>query len=300
MTRTSTIHVLLTAAALALAAPSVAAVPKDMTATVACWNIKGIPSITDARAERIATGLSYIDAEIIVLSEVLPHEKFQAVVDLLNEWGSDYQLIMPTGAEQPDDMKIAILFKQGVTVTDAGIIPGSNLNNPNCRNAVRAKVKIGQFDFFLIGVHLKSSRSAQDRRERSAQCAAIAAWIDQHDNGPEQDFLVVGDYNMIPKRSGHPRHDQENFEKLNPDGKLEFISSIDLADQGTHISGGRIGNLLDGYAVSAEHTQEYIDGSLRIFPLHRAMRYTLKGYSLQVSDHLPLIARFDIADEDDD
>ena len=52
-------------------------------------------------------------------------------------------------------------------------------------------------------------------------------------------------------------------------------------------------------AVSADDTDEYIDGSLRIFPLHRTYRLSLKDYAGNVADHLPLVARFVITVDDD-
>jgi hypothetical protein len=69
---------------------------------------------------------------------------------------------------------------------------------------------------------------------------------------------------------------------------------------GSHISGGRYGNLLDGFAISREHTgREYIEASLRIFPMNRAMKYSLGDYEHRVSDHLPLVARFRVTEDDD-
>jgi hypothetical protein len=60
-----------------------------------------------------------------------------------------------------------------------------------------------------------------------------------------------------------------------------------------------IGNLLDRYAISCDHTNEYIDGSIRIFPMDHALRLTLREYALNVADHLPLIADFTVMEDDD-
>lgn len=70
---------------------------------------------------------------------------------------------------------------------------------------------------------------------------------------------------------------------------------------GSHLqSNGNFGNLLDGYAVSRQHTKEFVGGSLRIFPLYEAMGLTRPQYVNQVSDHLPLVAQFDVTAADDD
>ena len=49
---------------------------------------------------------------------------------------------------------------------------------------------------------------------------------------------------------------------------------------------------------SAERSEVY-DGSVRIVPLNRAFRLSLRDYSRNVADHLPVVARFDITEDDD-
>ena len=104
---------------------------------------------------------------------------------------------------------------------------------------------------------------------------------------------------MIPRARGN-RDDGNNFSKLNTNGRFNFISRGEMYGDGSHISGGRLGNVLDGFAISSGRTEEYLDGSLRIFPLHKTMRRNLRDFSNEVSDHLPLVAKFDVASSDDD
>lgn len=276
--------------------------PKDMTAVVAAWNIKGFPNpIPKARAARIAIGIAYLDPEVILLTEVRTREGdepiIKEIVKKLNEHGSEYDFRMP---DQQAGLNIAIVFKKGVAVSDVGLIDGTDLGKRKYRKALKANVKIGTFDFILIGVHLKSSRKKASREDRTEQATVIAAFVKNATEGAEKDVLIIGDYNMIPPQGGSPK-DEENFLAMNPDEFLQFVSSEDLVGQGSHLRrGGRPGNLLDGYAISYDHTNEYIDGSLRIFPLFRALRLTAAGYVSRVSDHLPLVARFDIVEDDDD
>lgn len=39
-------------------------------------------------------------------------------------------------------------------------IPGTDLGDPNKRKAFSTNMKVGKFDFLLVGTHLKSGRSA--------------------------------------------------------------------------------------------------------------------------------------------
>ena len=268
--------------------------PKDLTAVVAAWNIMDGTG-NDDRIDEIALGVAWLDAEVIVLTEASKKPRMDLLVRQLNEIGANYSAEVP---QQTASDQIAILFKQGVAVSNVQLLAGSDDGNTFLRKAVTADVKIGEFDFVLIGVHMKASRSASDRAIRTRQARIIANFISSATSGIEKDVLIVGDYNMIPAGPTAPR-DRENFDAMNPTGFLQFISSEDLAGQGSHIRNGRIGNLLDGYGISFDHTNEYIEGSLRIFPLNRTFRMSLEDYSEDVADHLPLVARFDITEDDD-
>lgn len=50
-------------------------------------------------------------------------------------------------------------------------------------------------DFVLISVHLKPGDSKKDKERRREELAAVARWIEAHDD-TEQDFFVVGDMNF--------------------------------------------------------------------------------------------------------
>jgi hypothetical protein len=99
-----------------------------------------------------------------------------------------------------------------------------------------------------------------------------------------------------------PGPDSANFRALDPAGRLRFVSSEDLAGQFSHLSEGSgcdDGNLLDGFAVAAAHTAEYLEASLRIYPMNRPPGLSLCTFRDSVSDHLPLIARFRVLADDD-
>ncbi len=53
----------------------------------------------------------------------------------------------------------------------------------------------GTCDFVLVSVHLAPGHAQADAETRRGELAAIAAWVDQQD-GPEGDYLIVGDMNI--------------------------------------------------------------------------------------------------------
>ncbi len=192
-----------------------------------------------------------------------------------------------------------MLFKQGVEATNPRLLDGSDLGIQGNRKALLVDMKVRKFDFLLIVVHLKAGRNRAEQQFRDLQADVIGQFIDQQLLAhPREDILVVGDFNMIPGQ------DVSNFHFLSGDDQMDFLSSWDLQERYSHILEKGRANLLDGFAITRKFTTEYIRGSLRVFPVHRAMGKKKEGLSLAefretVSDHLPFVATFRI-DKDRD
>lgn len=266
-------------------------------AVIAGWNIAGVEAIPEERITKIAEVIGRIDPDLIVLSEVNPDSAAKQIVE---ELGADYKppVILPQASTVVQN--IAFVFKQHVTVTDPILIEGTDLAEENrSRKVLTAKVRIGEFDFVLLGVHLKSARGATERRQRTQQCRAMAAFIEEATSDAEKDVLVVGDYNMIP-RMDDTRNDEENFFAMSPDNFLRFVSSDFLTGETSHISGCNPlrGNLLDGFAISRQFTHEYVGGSTRLLSFS-GLGTSCRAFKRDVSDHRPMVSRFRIATDDD-
>ena len=89
-----------------------------------------------------------------------------------------------------------------------------------------------------------------------------------------------------------PGQDISNFHFLGGDDVLDFLSSWDLQERFSHILEKGRANLLDGYAITRTFSQEYVRGSLRLFPMHWSMDIGRERYKDTVSDHLPFVASF--------
>ncbi len=209
----------------------------DTTATIATWNIEGFFRISDDRAAEIARGIVALDAEIIALQEINPDIAVQRIVATANILGAQYA--DPIILDQPANQNLAIIFKTGVTVENPRFIEGSNLDVDSLRRALVVDCEVGEFDFTMITVHLKSGRSNANRRTRTQQCEVIADFIADVAAAGDDDIILLGDYNMIPGQ------DAANFTALNPNQFLRFVSTTDTYRQFTNVNG----NFLDGYAV---------------------------------------------------
>ena len=194
----------------------------------------------------------------------------------------------------------------GVEAKNEKLLEGSDLEESDYRRALVVDMKIGRFAFHLIVVHLKSGRDLDQQRIRDCQCKVIGKHIATvcDDGHNHKDILLVGDLNMIPGQ------DVSNFHHLGGDDLMDFLSSWDLQDRFSHILDKGRENLLDGFAIRRT-CREYVRGSLRLFPMHWAMRKSKPGtrrsgpdwrdvglglgeFRKAVSDHLPFVATFRI------
>jgi exonuclease III len=255
------------------------------TAKIAAWNLAGFNPISDNQLENQVEGLAILDAEVVTLVEVKPFAHMQKLIEGLAAKGCVYHSVM---LPQASDLNIGVLFKDGVEAGDPEFIAGSDLGDANKRKAFSVHMKVGKFDFLLIGVHLKSGRRATEQAIRDDQCKIIGSFITEFRANRREDILLMGDFNMIPGQ------DVSNFHHLGGDDVMDFLSSWDLQDRFSHILKKGRANLLDGFAITRTFSGEYIRGSLRLFPMHWTMDMGREKFREEVSDHLPFIASFRI------
>ena len=278
-------------------------------ARVAAWNQQGVRFDNQGVVHKVnkpaelRIAISAIDADVIALSEVNSRASLDEIVATPFANGARYKVDMDNN--QPVPQMIAVLFKDSpnISVSNRRVIPGSDEGQPDrLRQAWAFDVKIRNFDFLLIAVHLKSGRETEEREIRTCQVRAISRFITAHTEATgEKDVLVVGDYNMVPTQ------DQRNFANLSP-GKQnnEFLRFISSTLSGpSHIgectnASDFTGNLLDGFSISRLHTPEWT-GYIRIQQLQALLpNMWCAKYKATFSDHLPLVARFRVDGADDD
>lgn len=277
---------------------------------VAGWNLGGFSPIPPLKVKNHVRAINKINPYVMVLSEVNPNSVATDIATQLGGYKAAY-------LQQTSGNNIAIIYKNrsNVRVSNVQLIEGSDDGNSGLRKALAANVKIGRFDFILIGVHMKSGRpqsslGAQDpQRIRTRQAQAISRFIEKAMVSGEKDVLIVGDYNMIPSQ------DNINFTEMSPGtGQNELLSYISdvLSWQPSHLSGCNgnqaRGNFLDGFSISRIFTREYLPASIKIYTHENTnifagedrTPYTCTTYKGFVSDHFPLVARFRINLPDDD
>jgi endonuclease/exonuclease/phosphatase family metal-dependent hydrolase len=230
-----------------------------------------------------------LDPEVLVLAEVNPDHITGEIIAELNGRGLCYRRLQ---LEQRAQQNLAVLAKLDVDLANPRWVPGSDAGNVHLRQALAVDVRVGAFDCVLVAVHLKAGRGREAREVRDVQVAAIAQFVEDVTAGAEKDVVIMGDFNMVAGE------DASNFTGLAADGYMRCVS-LELTDAFSHIASDGPGRLLDGCSVASVHTREYVDGSLRVVPLHRSLGLALLDYRATVSDHLPLVADFRILRDDD-
>lgn len=284
----------------------------QQSALIGTWNLAGNnyrnrnPSgIPTQNINRQAAAIAIFQPDVLLLTELDPVDAIGRIADRLrSEHGLDYRWAIIDQPQTNIDIGVLLRDRSDSSVGACGLLD-TDLGKDNYRHVFWIDLKIGEFDFRLLGVHFKSGSAAWEKTDRAEQAEIVADFVEDFIDDtslprPERDVLVIGDYNMFPTR------DPVAFDKLSANGRLRFISSERLCAGsnrrnciGTHIRGRDEGNLLDGFAVSANHTGEYLGDVYRI-NLPRLMRMRLGTFRRTVADHLPIVARFWVREDDDD
>lgn len=256
---------------------------------------------TDEQLNQIATRIATtLDLEIVVFQEINKHSE---------EWTSLKSKLAAHGykffeGSTSDRNQFVILAWDSDEVTLDGEAIELNVRDafdfgPTCdaeglRKPVAGRFKAKNFDFWVVGVHLKSRSGTEacTAKIRKAQCQDLVAKIDDLvTSSGERDVLIVGDCN---EHFGH-----DSFAPLVEAG---FISQMKFLKEGSAkgsyvktASLNESDDLIDHIWLRYAQTQELVRRSAFVMSLES--RPAAKKYIIEQSDHVPAWASFRI-DED--
>lgn len=125
------------------------------TADGVALNFAGFQAIPGERQAWLICVISDLTPEIVAAVEVDPDNMIHDVAAELTELGTSYDDLI---LDQTTMQNIGVIFKRETQVTNPRLIAGSDDGNSGLRKAFAVDVRMGQFDSYLIVLHLKSGR----------------------------------------------------------------------------------------------------------------------------------------------
>ncbi|MEO0079875.1 MAG: endonuclease/exonuclease/phosphatase family protein [candidate division WOR-3 bacterium] len=258
----------------------------DSTLDIATWNIQNFPKLGDSTVSRVRSLVHGLALDLYALQEIEDTIAFRRLLAGLpgyaglysqDDYGSYYQ-------------KTAVLYREEV-VTVSGVEQlfweNDSFPRPPLKMLVTTRHNGRSFDFGLIVLHLKAGSGFSDRARRAGACRTLKAYLDSlMAQGPEQDWIVAGDWNDLledPPAENVFRpflDDTFNYRFLTrPLAGNPYYSSLLSGD-----------GIFDHLLVTRDVLDEYAGGITTTLRLDDR----LPEYGAVVSDHRPVMATFPV------
>ncbi len=300
-----------------------ALVPKKYRGTdkfldIVCWNICYFHNRDKARVQRVAGILEGLNADIIVLEEVMKGS-LGDVVDILQNNGAGYYEVAygETGGQQRVAFlwdldwvrakdEVHELFEKGQyqTADRKEVFPRLPLwSSFRCRPQTSKHKDSGKirppFDFQLLGLHLKSQMGGGGEQRKMA-AETLSSWLVNEAPKVDADVIMMGDFNEPPNRdTWAPFHQLETDEKA-------LFNGINKENEFSHLmyrNKNEIGSRLDLRVVSMAAADEIAQKGgvvcwesltklLARHPKASVIQKYLHDLKESVSDHMPVVMRF--------
>ncbi|MFP4497478.1 MAG: endonuclease/exonuclease/phosphatase family protein [Vulcanimicrobiota bacterium] len=258
---------------------------KIKTAGIGTFNIEwlGVKDRSEEDYKSIAQVIKDSKATVMGIQEIANLEGLQKVLKHLPNYG----YILGKSSQQ----MVGVIFDKDRVQYDKNSIDqleNVTLGNPGLRPPLSVQMKVDNFDFNFVVMHLKARFDPRSVRIRNKQAKLVNAWLaDRLANNPDKDVIIVGDYNDKPGSS--------TLQYLDTGNLVDYPT--DEADAKGIYSNVRYKEVIDHGAVSREKggaAEEYIDGSLRTVD-----EKNYKNWMKNISDHKPIV--FDVrSDQDND
>jgi endonuclease/exonuclease/phosphatase family metal-dependent hydrolase len=293
----------------------------DKFLDIVTWNIKWFNVKNPDRIARIARIMAEINADIFVLQEI-EEGAMEPIAQSLRSVGAGYYKTFY--GSNGGDQRVTLMYDQQfarTTTNPANLFEDEKLTLPGTRKLVfprfpvQAKFsvyatektgkqdeKLDPFDFELAGIHLKSQRT--DRQgddgttQRAMAASRLANWMT--DEVDDEDVIVAGDWNAAAsKQEFKPIRDLEatgkaHFESFNPSGEASHFFKNGRSSRLDYIVISAAAKAAADSKTSSVLTWDAISKAQTKNEKRNALNWIID----EVSDHLPVVARFYFFDTD--
>jgi len=171
---------------------------------------------------------------------------------------------------------------------------GEFCHTSNMRKPLAGEFRAGKFDFWLVGLHLKSAAgqakcSAAIRELQSAGLIKEIKKLTQTD----PDVILAGDFNASQQHDTLKPLLEGGFHALHQP-KLRNAQSNRYSYRSENAKKDSRGSLIDHVMVSSRHTKEWLPYSAMIFQPKDS-----QSFALTYSDHVPIWVDFSTLNDDD-
>ncbi len=247
---------------------------------VGTWNLQQFPR--SPRTIDAVTGLAReLDFDLVGIQEITDRDAFDALATRLG-----FEAVVSFGSD--GFSRVGFLYDPAtVRVSEIEqLFAGDEYGFP--RSPVKALVEVlGQdgevrFDFVFVVVHLKAFGDPESRQRRAAAIVRLEGWMEERLRGPEQDILVVGDFNDLLTDSPATNV----YTPLADPTRFRFLTAMAAAaGDYTYPS---FESFIDHVLVTTDALDEYGAGTTEVAHFER----TEPAYFRDVSDHLPVLSTF--------
>ncbi len=268
-------------------------------ADIGCWNIEHFNNrVADRRVEEVAEVVHQLSLDAFGLTEV-ENGAMRRLVQDLNAQGSRYDYVLRDTRGSQD---IAVLFDTDTTeVVRRKDIADRNISRlrdrtdanktafPRFPLFAQCTVKHEEGDtveFIMIVVHLKAFGDVQSRSRRRLAAKNLAEIIEDIRENEDLPVVLCGDFNE--------KLDNDVLSSLTETPDLFPLTADDATDGAISYVGRRFRSLIDHIIVSRDLRLGEISGDdAAIVRLDRSVR----DFSDDISDHVPLVLRLILRDE---
>lgn len=247
---------------------------------VGTWNLQAFPR-SPRTVDTVAALARELDFDLVGIQEITDRDAFDALAanlgfDAVVSFGSD-GFTRVGFLYDPSSVRVSEIER--LFAGDAYAFP---------RSPVKARVEVlgregeVRFDFVFVVVHLKALGDAESRQRRAAAIVRLEGWMEEQLLGPEQDILVVGDFNDLLTDSPVT----SVFTPLDDPSRFRFLTETG-ASEGDY-SYPSFESFIDHVLVTTDALDEYGAGTTEVAHFER----TEPAYFRDVSDHLPVVSTF--------
>lgn len=256
--------------------------PDDGLFRVGTWNLQEFPR----SGSTISLAAGIIDEQeldLVGIQEITDPEAFDELAASLG-----YEAIISFGSD--GFTRVGFLYDPDVVrVSEIERLFGRDrFTQP--RSPIKAVVEVlddsGEvvFDFIFVVVHLKARGDPESRERRAAAIVQLDDWMREQLEGPEQDIMVVGDYNDA-------LDDAPDTNVYGPflDAPADYLFLTEELVEAGDFTFPFFESFIDHILVTTDALDEYgADGQTEVVHYERE----LPNYFRDLSDHLPVISTF--------